>query len=113
MDVLHRRGQATAAEVGAELDGAPANATVRTLLRILVDKGHLRFERDGKTYLYSPIADREHAGATMMGHVVRTFFGGSAANAMASLLGRQRDGLTAAQLDAIEQLIAEAKGKQR
>lgn len=109
MDVLHRRARATASEVGAELDGAPANATVRTLLRILVDKGHVRFERDGKAYVYSPVADRDHAGATMLGHVVRTFFGGSPANAMAALLGREKNGLTAAQLAELEKLIAERK----
>lgn len=113
MDVLHRRGRASATEVGAELDGAPANATVRTLLRILVDKGHARFDRDGKTYLYAPIADRERAGAMMMGHVVRTFFAGSAADAMASLLGRNRDDVTAEQLDRLEQLIADARERDR
>lgn len=109
MDVLHRRGRATAAEITAALDDAPTNTTVRTLLRILVDKGHARFERDGKSYVYRPAADREEVGASMMTYVVRTFFGGSPAKAMAALLGRERDTLTEAQLARLERLIAEAR----
>jgi len=113
MDVLHRRGHATAAEITADLDDAPTNTTVRTLLRILGRKGHVRFERDGKAYVYSAAADREEAGTSMMGHVVRTFFGGSPASAMAALLGSERDSLTEAQLDRLEQLIAEARRRSR
>lgn len=111
MDVLHRRGQATAAEITGELEGAPTNATVRTLLRILIDKGHVRFDRNGKSYVYRPAADREQAGASMMRHVVRTFFGGSPAKAMAALLGSDRDSLTDAQLERLEKLIAQARVK--
>ena len=109
MDVLHRRGRATAAEVTAALEDAPTNTTVRTLLRILVDKGHARFERDGKSYVYRPAADRGQTGASMMRHVVRTFFDGSPAKAMAALLGDDRDALSDAQLDRLEKLIAEAR----
>ena len=41
MDVLYRRGRATAAEVRAELPGEPNYSTVRTQLRVLEDKGHV------------------------------------------------------------------------
>jgi predicted transcriptional regulator len=109
MDVLHRRRQATAAEIMAELEGAPSNATVRTLLRILVDKGHARFERDGKSYVYRPSTDPSQAGASMMRHVVTTFFDGSPAKAMAALLGHEREALSDSQLDRLEKLIAEAR----
>ena len=113
MDVVHRRGKATAAEITAELEGSPSNATVRTLLRILVKKGHVRFSRDGKSYVYRPVADAEQAGASMMHHVVRTFFGGSPARAMAALLGHERGSLTDAQLDRLEELIAHAREQSR
>lgn len=111
MDVLHRRGPATAAEVVAGLEDGPSNATVRTLLRILIDKGHVRFERDGKSYVYRPVADRSEAGVSMLGHVVRTFFGGSPTRAMAALLGRDGAELTDTQLNRLERLIAEARKK--
>jgi predicted transcriptional regulator len=113
MDVLHRRGRATAAEITADLDDAPTNTTVRTLLRILTDKGHVRFERDGKSYVYSAAAQRDEAGASMIRHVVRTFFGGSPANAMAALLGKEGDSLGDAQLDRLERLIAETRERGR
>jgi len=109
MDVLHRRGRATAGEIMADLEDPPSNATVRTLLRILVDKGHARFERDGKSYVYRPAAERSQAGASMMRHVVRTFFDGSPAKAMAALLGHDRETLSDAQLDRLEKMIAEAR----
>ena len=109
MDILHRRGRATAAEIMAELAGKPSNATVRTLLRILTDKGHAGYERDGIRYVYRPAATRDEAGASMMRYVVRTFFGGSPSRAMAALLGSERDGLTSEQLDRIEALLAEEK----
>jgi predicted transcriptional regulator len=112
MDVLHRRGRATASEITAELHDAPTNTTVRTLLRILSEKGHLRFEREGKSYVYYPATDRGEAGASMMVHVVRTFFGGSPTRAMAALLGRER-ALTDAQLDRLEALIGDAREKPR
>jgi predicted transcriptional regulator len=108
MDVLHRRGCATAAEITADLDDAPTNTTVRTLLRILIDKGHVQYERDGKSYVYRAAADREEVGASMIAHVVRTFFGGSPARAMAALLGKE-PGLTDAQLDRLGSLIDEVR----
>ena len=109
MDVLHRRGRATAGEIMTDLEDPPSNATVRTLLRILVDKGHARFERDGKSYVYRPAAERSQASASMMRHVVRTFFDGSPAKAMAALLGHDRETLSDAQLDRLEKMIAEAR----
>jgi predicted transcriptional regulator len=111
MDVLHRRGRATAAEITADLDDAPTNTTVRTLLRILADKGHVRYERDGKAFVDRPAVAQEEAGASMLSHVVRTFFGGSPTRAMAALLGQERAPLSEAQLARLERLIAEAREK--
>ena len=39
MDILYRRGRATAAEVMSDLSGEPNYSTVRTQLRVLEDKG--------------------------------------------------------------------------
>lgn len=113
MDVLHRRRQASAAEIMADLEGSPTNATVRTLLRILVRKGHVRFEREGKSYVYRSAMDNDEAGASMIGHVVRTFFGGSPVQAMAALLGQEGEKLTETQLVRLETLIAEARSRSR
>ncbi len=60
MDVLFRRGRATAAEVMDELPGSPSYSTVRTQLRVLEEKGHVRHEEEGVRYVYMP-AVRRHA----------------------------------------------------
>lgn len=61
MDVLWRRQPLAADEVAAEL--APLRgwqeATVKTLLNRLLNKGAIRAERDGRRYLYAPVLRRE------------------------------------------------------
>ena len=47
MEILFRHGEATAEAVRAELPDAPSNSSVRKLLSILEDKGHLQRRRDG------------------------------------------------------------------
>src|SRR5918997_1173209 len=80
MDVIYRLGRATAVEVTAQLPDPPTSTAVRGLLRILEEKGHLRHEQDGVRYVYFPSTPREAAGTSVLTHVVRTFFGGSAAD---------------------------------
>ena len=104
MDVVYRLGRATAAEVHAALPEAPTYTTVRGLLRILEEKGHLRHEEDGPRYVYFPSTPREDAGQSLLSHVVRTFFDGSASKAMAALLGAG-GAANEAELARLEQLI--------
>ncbi len=47
MDVLYRLGEATANEIVEAMPNEPANATVRTQLRILEEKGVVKHRRDG------------------------------------------------------------------
>ena len=111
MDVLHRLGRATAAEITAALDDAPTNTTVRTLLRILGDKGHVRVERDGKSYRLparrrprgSGRVDDEPCRSDLLRRLAGQGDGG-AARARAETLSE-------AQLDRLERLIAEAREK--
>src|SRR6266581_5478299 len=78
MDAVYRLGQATAAEVRAELPAAPTYTTVRGLLRILERKGHLQHHEEGTRFVYSPSLSRQRAGESILSHIVRTFFDGSA-----------------------------------
>lgn len=87
LDVVYRLGSATAAEIHREIEDAPTYTTVRGLLRVLVGKGQLRIARSAGRYVYSPVVSKQAAGATMISHVVRTFFAGSASQAMSALLG--------------------------
>lgn len=86
MDVVYRNGKATAAEIHAELPDPPVAAAVRTMLRILEDKGHLRHEKDGPRHVYYPVTPRTIAQRSAVRHMVGTFFNGSRAAAIAALL---------------------------
>ncbi len=109
MDVLYRRGRATAAEVMAELTGEPNYSTVRTQLRVLEDKGHVRHEEEGLRYVYMPAVARRAAGKFALKHLVETFFDGSAEKTVAALLGGEGTRLSEDQLDRIGDLIAKAR----
>jgi len=109
IDVLYRHGRATAAEVMAELTGEPSYSTVRTQLRVLEGKGHVRHEQDGQRYVYSPAVPRRTVRRSVLKHLVETFFDGSVEQAVAALLGREGSRLTDEQLDRIEDLIKKAR----
>jgi predicted transcriptional regulator len=109
MDILFRRERATAADVMAELPGEPSYSTVRTQLRVLEEKGHVRHQPDGVRFVYMPVLARQAARKSALRHLVDTFFDGSSEQAVAALLGGEGARLTDAQLDRIAAMIARAK----
>jgi predicted transcriptional regulator len=109
MDVLFRRGRATAAEVMDDLPGSPSYSTVRTQLRVLEEKGHVRHEEEGVRYVYMPAVRRHAARKSALKHLVDTFFDGSAEKAVAALLGGEATRVTSEELDRISDLIAKAR----
>ena len=109
MDVLFQRGRATAAEVMDALPGTPSYSTVRTQLRVLEEKGHVRHEADGVRFVYMPAVPRHTARKSALRHVVDTFFEGSAEKAVAALLGGVATRLTDEQIDRIAEMIANAR----
>jgi predicted transcriptional regulator len=86
MDVVHRRGRATVAEVLEDLPDPPSYSAVRGMLRLLEEKGHLRHEQDGPRYVYLPTTERDEARRSALAHLLRTFFDNSRESAMAALL---------------------------
>lgn len=109
MEVLHRRGQATAAEVRAELPEPPGYSSVRKLLEILETKGAIRHAQDGPRYLYMPVVPREQARRSAVENLLRTFFGGSAEAAVATLLELRAPKLSREELDRIADLADRAR----
>jgi predicted transcriptional regulator len=109
MDILYRRGRATAAEVLAELTGDPSDSTVRTQLRVLEAKGHVRHEEEGLRYVYLPAVPRHAARKPALRHVVDTFFDGSVEKVVTALLGSEASRLTDEELDRIAELVARAR----
>src|SRR5215212_8161917 len=91
MNILFRRGEATVAEVMADLPEPPTYSAVRSILRILAEKGLITHREDGPRYVYLPAVSTQGAREEALQHVVRTFFAGSAEQAMTALL-RMSDG---------------------
>jgi len=109
VDILYRRGRATAAEVMEELPDTPSYSTVRTQLRVLEEKGHVRHETDGLKFVYIPAAPRHTVRKSALRHLVETFFDGSVEQAVAALLGGEGARLSDDQLNRIEDLIKKAR----
>jgi predicted transcriptional regulator len=109
MDILYRRGKATAAEVMEELPGDPSYSTVRTQLRVLESKGHAKHEEEGLRYVYSAAVPRHAARRSALRHLVDTFFDGSAEKAVTALLGADGARLSDDELDRIAAAVDKAR----
>jgi predicted transcriptional regulator len=113
MDVLHRRGRATAQEVLEGLADPPSYSAVRALLRLLEDRGHVKHVQDGPRYVFSPAATRGDARRSALAHVVSTFFAGSVEETVAALVDSPRSKLSRDELDRLAALIDRARKEGR
>jgi BlaI family penicillinase repressor len=111
MEIVYRKGSATAAEVHAEMADRPSYSTVRALLRVLEGKGHLRHREEGPRYVFSPTVPRDRARRGALQRVVGTFFAGSVSDAVATLLDLESARLDDDELDRLSALVAEAQQK--
>ena len=109
MDALYQAGRATAADVRAAIPDAPSYSAVRTMLRLLEEKGHVRHELDGPRYVYLPTVARDNAQRSALRHVLQTFFDGSAEQAISALLGDSSRKLSSAELDRLARMIDTAR----
>jgi BlaI family transcriptional regulator, penicillinase repressor len=109
MDILYRRGRATAADVLEALPGTPSSSTVRTQLRVLEEKGHVRHEDVGLRYVYTPVVPRSAARRSAVRHLIDTFFDGSPAALVTSLLGSEAAKLSPQDLERIDRLLGDAR----
>lgn len=115
MDVIYGApgGRATAAEVLEQLADPPSYSTVRALLRVLEEKGHLRHEEDGPRYVFLPTIPRERARESALRQLLQTFFDGSTEQAVATLLDLSSTRLSDAELVRLSRLIADARKEGR
>ena len=113
MDILYRRGRATAHEVLADLADPPSYSAVRALLRLLEERGHVKHTEDGQRYVYSPAVTRGDARRSALAHVVKTFFAGSVEQAVATLVESSRTKLSPEELDRLSALIDRARKEGR
>jgi len=109
MDILYRRGRATGPDVMEELPGTPSYSTVRTQLRVLERKGHVRHEEDGLRFIYMPATPRRAARKSALRHLVDTFFDGSVEKVVGALLGGEAARLSDEEIDRIADQVAKAR----
>jgi predicted transcriptional regulator len=113
MDVLYRRGRATAAEILGELPEPPSYSAVRAMLRVLEEKKHIRHGEKDLRYVYLPVVPREKARRSAVTHLLDTFFDGSAEQAVATLLDVSARDLKPADFDRLAALIEQARKEGR
>ena len=109
VDILYAQGRATAAEVQAALPDPPSYSAVRAMLRILEEKGHVAHEQDGPRYVYRPTVARDNAKRSALRHMLRTFFDGSAEQAISALLDDSSTRLSDRELDRLARMIDQAR----
>src|SRR5262249_19603168 len=86
MDILFTCGRASGQEIQQRLPDPVSYSGVRTILRVLERKGHVRHVEEGLRYVYVPVVSRETAKRSAMERLVATFFEGSAKAAAAAFL---------------------------
>jgi predicted transcriptional regulator len=107
MDIVYRRGRATAAEVLDDLPDPPTYSAVRAALRLLEEKGELAHEMDGKRFVYLPTTPRNRARTNALQHLLRTFFNGSPEQVVNALIADVRP--SSAELERLARLIEQAR----
>jgi BlaI family penicillinase repressor len=113
MNIIFTRGKATATEVMEGMPEAPSYSAVRATLRILEQKGHLKHQHDGTRYVYLPTVNRERVRLSALDQLLTTFFDGSAANVVTTLLERQKGTMSNDELDRLAELIDQARKEGR
>lgn len=111
MHIIYARGELSAAEVRDAMEAAPSDSAIRTHLRILEEKGHLKHREDGLRYIYAPVHPHGKASRSMLRKVLDTFFEGSLANAVASMVDGRDGTLDAAEIARLEEVLRHAKPK--
>lgn len=99
LDLLYKNGPSTARQIEQLLNQQLNNSTVRTILRILEDKGLVTHSRLGREYVYAPVQPRKQAADGLFHKLVDTFFSGSSSAAMATFIDRESQNLDAEELD--------------
>ena len=114
MDVIYAHGEATIGQVFAEMPDPPMRGALRTLLRIMEQKGHLTRKQEGRKIIYRPTQPRGRAGRSAMGRVLDVFFNGSLEKAVAAHLSdpSRKNKPTAEELRRLADVIEEAQRKE-
>ena len=107
MEVLWARSPLASDEVVSALGQQQdwQEATIKTLLNRLLNKGAIRAERDGRRYLYSPEIKREDWVSRQSENLLDRLFGGRVAPLVAHFSAHRQ--LSQADIDELRRLLEE------
>jgi BlaI family transcriptional regulator, penicillinase repressor len=108
MEVLWVQGSATAEAIRDALPDQPHDSTVRTLMRVLKQKGYVRI-RGRQPAVYEPRIDRLHVQSTATRSMLARFFGGSAEALVLRLVEDEQ--LSPQQLNQLRKSLSQRKRK--
>ena len=111
MEIVYARGRATATHVLDDLSDPPSRASVRTFLRILEDKGHLKHGKEGREFVYEPTRPRQRAGLSALRKLLATFYDGSLERAVAAHLADDGPDISEDELKRLAKLIRQVRQK--
>lgn len=111
MDIVYEFGEASVGDVHERLADPPSYSAVRTMIRLLESKGFLNHRREGTKYVYRPMHSKRAVTKSALRHLLRTFFGGSAPDAVAAIIDSEK--LSKEDLSRIQKLISEARKEGR
>jgi predicted transcriptional regulator len=109
MDVIFKKGAATVADVRDAMPDPPSYSSVRTLLRILEDKGLLKHKQQGPRYLYQPTIRRDRAKTSALKHLMHTFFDNSIEEVVAALMDMSAPDMSEEEYEQLSRMIERAK----
>ena len=113
VEILHRKGPSTVTEIIQALPDPPTYSAVRSILRILTEKELVGYREDGPRYVYFPARPTDKARDDALAHVVRTYFSGSAEEAVTALLRLSDARIGEADLDRLREKIRRARLSER
>jgi BlaI family penicillinase repressor len=113
VEILHRLGSATAAEVHEQIQNAPTYSAVRATLRILEEKGHVVHQQDGKRFVYAPAIAKDEAAKSALNQLLSTFFGGSMEGVVRTFLSDEEANVNGDELDRLSALIEDARQREK
>jgi len=105
MRILWEHGPLKPAAIQEEFSWPIENATLRSVLAVLMDKGHVTRRRNGKAYFYRARSGRRRGLARMAERMAQVFAGGSTTDLIAQLIRIER--LSAVEIEELRRIASE------
>jgi len=113
MDIIYELNEATVSQVLDQIPNPPSYSTVRALLRVLEDKGHLIHKHEWPRYIYRPTVPREKASKNALKQLKKTFFNNSTEEVFAALLDLSEKDMSEKDYRRLTELIKKARKEGR